>query len=467
MLMTGVQQTTDIKYKYWSPAEVMPHKEMKKLQLLRLREQINYLWEKSPFYRQKWDKYGFCPGKLRTLEDIRHIPLFHKEEIRLSQEKAPPYGMMRITGRGPIIRIGMTSGTTGEPVFIPFTEDDYFGVLCEGAVRSMWAAGIRKEDTVHAAFGFTPFLGIAAAYDSCEHLIGSLVIPGGTWNSALRLRMIKKLGVTVLMGTPTYLLHLANVAEENGFNPRKLGVRVICTGGEPGLMSIPNTGLRLEKAWGSKIYDFCGTQETNYIAWTCEEGSGHMNEDLVFCEVLDPESNEPVEPGQSGKLVVTDLVGKTHPCIRFETGDIVNGIETGTTCGCGRKLSIFKGVKGRVGDIIKVRGVCVSVAGIENVIRGIEECSDNYEYTASKNATGMDKITVQVEPQKNIETGQWDTLRKKVADTLQLAFMVSMDVEIVPPGTLPVYELKAKRFRDHRDWQQNNIVSGRVNEHTK
>ncbi len=450
MLMTGVRQTTDVNYKYWSPAETMPHREMKKIQLARLREQINYLWEKSPFYREKWEQNGFCPGQLRTLEDIRRLPLLTKEEIRLSQEKNPPYGIMSIPGRGPFIRIGMTSGTTGEPVIIPFNEEDYFGVYCEGAVRCVWAAGIRKEDVVHAAFGFTPFLGLAAAYDCCEHLIGSLVIPGGIWNSLLRLRMIKKLGVTVLMGTPTYLLHLAKVAEENGIDTRTLGIKKILTAGEPGSMSIPNTGLRLEEAWGSKIFDYCGTQETHYLAWMCEEEIGHMNDDLAYCEVLDPDTDEPVQPGQSGKLVVTDLVGKTHPCIRFETGDIVRGIDAGTTCACGRTLSVMKGFMGRVGDIIKVRGVCVSVAGIENVIRGIPECSDNYEYIASKNSNGMDKVTVRVEPQINIDSGLWDYVRKKVAQELQLSFMINMDVEVVPPGTLPVYELKAKRFRDIR-----------------
>ena len=317
MLMTGVRQTTDINYKYWSPAEIMPHGEMKKLQLRRLQEQINYLWEKSSFYREKWEKSGFSPDKLKSLDDIRHIPFLVKEEIRISQEQDPPYGMMKIPGRGPFIRIGMTSGTTGEPVLIPFTEEDYFGVYCEGAVRSVWAAGIRKGDIVHVAFGFTPFLGLAASYDSCEHLVGALVIPGGTWSSLMRLRMIKKLRVNVLMGTPTYILHLAKVAEENGIDPRSLGVKAICTGGEPGAMSIPNTGLRLEKAWGSKIFDFCGTQETNYMAWMCDEGVGHINEDLLYCEVLDPETNEPVAPGESGKLVITDLVGKTHPCIRI------------------------------------------------------------------------------------------------------------------------------------------------------
>ncbi|MFX4261858.1 phenylacetate--CoA ligase family protein [Pelotomaculum propionicicum] len=450
MLMTGVRQTTGVDYKYWSPAETMPYKEMKRLQLARLREQINYLWEKSPFYREKWEQSGFCPGQLRTLEDIRRIPILHKEEIRSSQEKNPPYGMMRVSGRGPFIRIGMTSGTTGEPVLIPFTEEDYFGDFCEGAVRSVWAAGIRNDDVVHAAFGFTPFLGLAAAYDCCEHLIGALVIPGGIWNSLMRLTMIKKLGITVLMGTPTYILHLAKVAEENGVDARSLGVKKILTAGEPGSMSIPNTGLRLQEAWGAKIFDYCGTQETHYLAWMCEEGVGHMNDDLAYCEVLDPDTDEPVPPGQSGKLVVTDLVGKTHPCIRYETGDLVKGIDAGTVCSCGRTLSVMKGFMGRVGDIIKVRGVCVSVAGIENVIRGIPECSDSYEYIASKNNNGMDKITVRVEPKRDVDTGLWDDLRKKVAQKLQLSFMVNMDVEVLPPGTLPEFELKAKRFRDIR-----------------
>ncbi|TEB04531.1 Phenylacetate-coenzyme A ligase [Pelotomaculum schinkii] len=450
MLMTGVRQTTDINYKYWSPAEVMPHSELKKLQFERLLEQINYLWKKSPFYRSKWENSGFYPGKLKTLEDIRYIPLLVKEEIRVSQEKNPPYGMMQVPGSGPFIRVGMTSGTTGKPVLIPLTEEDYFGVFCEGHVRVVWAAGVRKGDIVHVAFGFTPFLGLAAAYDSCEHLIGSLVVPGGAWNSLMRLSMIEKLGVTVLMGTPSYILHLASVAQEHDIDPRSLGIRVICTAGEPGAMSAPNTGLRLEKAWGSKVYDYCGTQETNCIAWTCEEGAAHLNEDLLYYEVLDPETNEPVKPGQPGKLVVTDLVQKTHPCIRFETGDIVNGIETDTGCSCGRTLRKFKGFKGRVGDIIKIRGVCVSVTGIENVIRGIEECSNNYEYHALKDKNGMDKIKVRIEPQKSIDSSLWNDVRQKVAESLYIAFMINMDVEVLPPGTLPVFNLKAKRFRDLR-----------------
>ncbi|HEY3426811.1 MAG TPA: AMP-binding protein [Negativicutes bacterium] len=451
MIMNGIQQTTDVKYKYWSVAELLPYKQLKKLQLDRLKEQINYLWSKSSFYREKWEASGFQPEKLVTLADIKQIPFVTKEEIRQSQEVNPPYGIMQVDNRGPITRIAMTSGTTGDPILIPFTEEDYFGVWCEGAVRSLWAAGIRKEDIVHVAFGFTPFVGLFGAYDACEHLIGSQVIPGGAWSSLLRLKMIKKLRVTVLLGTPTYILHLARVAEENGIDPRSLGIKTIITTGEPGMMSVPSTGARLKAVWGSNVFETSGTQETNYIAWVCEEGTAHLNDDLLYFEVLDPETDEPVEPGQPGKLVVTDLVQKTHPLIRFATGDIVNGIEEDAkVCECGRTLSKFKGFKGRIGDIIKVRGVSVSVAGVENVIRGIEECSDNYEYLALTDESGMDKIKVRVEPKSNVENHLWEAVRQQVAKSLHLAFMINIDVEIVPPGTLPVFELKAKRFRDLR-----------------
>jgi len=447
--MTGVHQTSNVKFKYWSVAELLPKNEMKKLQLCRLKEQINYLWEKSPFYREKWEKSNFDPSKFNAIEDIRHIPILTKDEIRLTQEKDPPYGMMKISDCGSINRIGMTSGTTGEPVLIPFTKEDYLDVFCEGGVRGLWAAGVRKEDVVHAAFGFLPFMGLAGVYDACEHLIGSLVIPGGVWDSLIRLKMIKKFKVTVLMGTPTYLLHLASVAADNGIDSSKLGIRLVLTTGECGCASVPNTGVRLQEAFGCKIFDFSGTQESNYISWTCEEGTSHLNEDLIYFEVLNPETNEPVEPGEPGKLVITDLMQKTHPVIRFETGDIVAGIDTDAKCACGRTLSKFKGYTGRVGDIIKVKGVCVSVSGIENVLRGMESCSDNYEYMALNDGE-KDKILVRLEPKKEIEPSCWGSIRKKVAEALRQSFMINMDVEVIPPGSLPVFDMKAKRFKDLR-----------------
>ncbi len=448
MRMSGIQQTTGVPYKFWSIAELMPKSDMETLQFLRLKEQINYVWEKSPFYREKYEKIGLTPDKIRTMADIKHIPHLVKDEIRASQEADPPYGTMCIPGRGPLTRIATTSGTTGEPVLIPFTEEDYFGSFCEGAVRALWAAGVRNTDVVHAAFGFMPFLGLMGVYDASEHLIGAMVVPGGAWDTNIRLKMLQKFKVTVLMSTPTYLFRLADVAEKSGIDISKLGIKIVMTTGEPGGSSVSNTGKCLEKIFGVKIYDMSGTQETHYITWTCEHGTSHINEDLIYLEVLDPDTDEPVAPGEPGKLVVTDLVQKTHPMIRFETGDIVEGIDHSFKCPCGRTLSRFKGFTGRTGDIIKIRGVCVSVTGIENVLRGIEECG-NYEYLAVREGR-MDRIQVRVEPKNNLNPDDWDSLARKICLALRSSFQINMDVQILPPGTLPVAELKAKRFKDLR-----------------
>lgn len=449
MRMSGIQQTTGVPYKFWSVAELMPRREMETLQFLRLKEQINYVWEKSPFYRAKYEKSGFTPDQFQTIEDVKLIPHLLKDEIRLSQETDPPYGAMCIPGRGPLTRIGTTSGTTGEPVLIPFTEEDYFGTFCEGAVRALWAAGVRNTDVVHSAFGFMPFLGLMGVYDASEHLIGSMVVPGGAWDTSIRLKMLQKFKVTVLMSTPTYLFRFADVAEKSGIDISKLGIKIVMTTGEPGGSSISNTGKRLEQIFGVKIYDMSGTQETHYITWTCEHGTSHINEDLVYLEVLDPDTGEPVPLGEPGHLVVTDLVQKTHPVIRFETGDVVEGIDRSFQCPCGRTLSRFKGFRGRTGDIIKIRGVCVSVTGIENVLRGIDECG-NYEYIAIRK-DNVDKIQVRVEPKSGVSPDKWDSLVGRICLALRSSFQINMEVEIVPPGTLPAFELKSKRFRDLRN----------------
>jgi phenylacetate-CoA ligase len=261
--------------------------------------------------------------------------------------------------------------------------------------------------------------------------------------------MLKKFKVTVLMGTPTYLLHLARVAEDIGIDASAIGLRLVMTTGESGSASVPNTGVRLAKAYGCKIHDFAGTQETNYFFGTCNNDIPHLNEDLIYFEVLDPDTLEPVKPGEEGTLVITDLVQKTHPMIRFKSGDIIKGIDYDYKCSCGRTQARFKGFMGRVGDTIKIKGICVSVAGIENVIRGIRECSDNYEYEAVKDGE-KDKIVVRVEPVKELPPSEWGKLKRSMSEIMRESFMINMDIEIVPPGTLPVYDMKAKRFKDLR-----------------
>jgi len=319
--LNGMHPTTKQKSKYWSVAELLPKAEMLDLQFRRFKEQIDYVWEKSPFYRKKWEEAGFSPDQFKSLDDVRKIPMLVKDEIRQSQAEDPPYGMMYIPTDRSINRITMTSGTTGKAVLIPFTEDDYMGNFVEAAARHMWAAGVRDTDRVHAAFGYLPFLGFHGASDACEHMIGAMVLPGGAWSSLLRLKMIQEHKITVLMGTPTYLFYLAALAKEQGIDTSKLGLRMVLTTGEPGGASVENSRLRLERDWGCPAFDFSGTQETNYMSWTCEHGVSHLNEDLIYFEVLDEETGALIISQQEYSNVLAQmerLHGSIHNVKRYE-----------------------------------------------------------------------------------------------------------------------------------------------------
>lgn len=437
---------------YWSPVEAISPAAMRELQTARLREQVAYVWAHNAWYRRKWEAAGVSPDDIQTLDDVRKLPYLTKDDMRQSQAENPPYGLMCCDGidARDIVRIAMTSGTTGDPVLIPFTASDYYGNWLEGIVRCLWANGVRPGEVAHPAYGFTPFIGLAGAYDAMEHLIGALVIPGGAWDTKTRLAMIPKLRITMLLGTPTYLLYLGRSAQEAGIDPRSMGIKKVFCTGEPGPMSVPSTRTRLQELWGCPAVDYSGTQETEYFAWECPHGTAHLNDDLVLFEVLDPDTQQPVAPGQPGQLVVTDLVQKTHPLLRFPTGDLVGGIEP-SQCACGRTLSSFKGFMGRTGDVVKVRGVTVSVAGVENIIRSFATASDQYEIVATtSDRTGMDEVMIQVEPAAGIDPSGRAQLKADIEDAMKTRMFISMHVDVVDPGTLPIYELKARRFRDLR-----------------
>lgn len=441
---------------HWSHAESLPRAELGKLQEQRFLATVRHAWEHNRWYRKLWSDAGVSPDDIGGLADIGRLPFITKPLIRQSQVDAPPYGLMLSDNLAvsDVSRLAMTSGTTGKPVLLPFTRRDY-AVWMEGVARSLWAAGVRHTDIVHAAFGFTPFIGLAGAYDAAERWIGALVVPGGSWDSNIRINMLPLLGVTVLMGTPTYLLRLGRLAVEQGHDLSTWPIRKLFVTGEVGPSSSPATGRRLAELWHAEVHEFCGTQETNYFAWSCQHGGFHWNEDLIFAEVLDPETKQPVPDGQAGELVVTDLLQRTHPLIRFPTGDLVAGFET-RQCGCGRTLRHFKGFLGRIDDVVKVRGVSVAQGGLEHAIRSYADASDDYEIEFSSDKDGLDRVLVRVEPNVDLDEAGVRKFNEDLAEIVHSHLFVSVRVEAVARGSLPRYELKSKRIRDNRVRREQN-----------
>ncbi|MFG1478324.1 AMP-binding protein [Xanthobacter sp. V4C-4] len=435
---------------YWSREETLDRAALRTLQDERFRATLAYAWASNPWYRELWSAAGLSPDTPLGLDDIGRLPFVTKPLIRQSQADAPPYGLMLAQGldQGDVVRLAMTSGTTGKPVLIPFTRRDY-ALWMEGVVRALWAAGVRRTDVVHAAFGFTPFVGLFGAHDAAERWIGATVIPGGAWDSAIRINMLPFLGVTVLLGTPTYLLRLGRLAVEQGHDLSTWPVKKLFVTGEVGPASSPATGQRLAELWHAEVHEFCGTQETNYFAWDCDHGHFHWNEDLVYAEVLDPVTRQPVPEGQPGELVVTDLLQRTHPLVRFPTGDLVAGFET-VSCGCGRGFRHFKGFIGRIDDVAKIRGVSVAQSGIEHAIRSHPGTSDDYDIEFWSDADGLDQVRIRVEPRAPQEAEGARALARALEEQLHRTLFVTMKVEVVPPGTLPRFDLKAKRIRDNR-----------------
>ena len=449
-VMKGALRNEAVGEQAWSPIETAPREVIDEVVERLFQDQMRFLWESSSALRNIWTEAGVRPEDIRGLADITKLPFVTKTMIRESQQAHPPYGLMKVDAltQAGIVRLAMTSGTTGKPVLIPFSKQDY-ELWMQGVVRSLWAGGVRRGDVVHAAFGFTPFVGLFGAHDACERLIQTTVVPGGSWDSNQRTQTLPALGVNVLMGTPTYLLRLGRMAVEQGHDLKSWGIKTLFVTGEVGPASSPATGERLRALWHCDVNEFSGAQEQNYFAWSCQHGGYHWNEDMVYAEVLDPVTKQPVPEGSPGELVVTDLRQRSHPLVRFPTGDLVGGFEI-RQCGCGRTLKHFKGFIGRIDDVAKIRGVSVAQSAIEHAIRSHAAASDHYDIEYLTDSYGLDQVKVRVEPRVPQSGEERAKFTAELKDILKRQILLSIDVEVVDEGVLPRFELKAKRVRDNR-----------------
>ncbi len=411
--------------------------ELAEHQLARLRAGFREVLATNAFQRRKLA--GVAPDDIRSLEDVSRLPFTTKAELAEDQAARPPFGTNLTYPLARYVRLHHTSGTTGRPLRVLDTEESWRW-WTELWLYSYRAAGVTAADRVFFAFSFGPFIGFWSGFDGARAL-GALAITGGGQNTVERLRAMRDLGATALVCTPTYALRLAETAVAEGIDARAIGVRRSIHAGEPGA-SIPETRTRIEEAFDARAFDQCGLSEVGATAFSCDARDGlHAIESEFIFEVLDPRTGEPVPEGSEGELVLTNLGRWGMPVIRYRTGDRVRP-RTGA-CACGRTfLRLMGGILGRVDDMITVRGINVFPSALEGIVRRFPEV-DEFRievYTAR----AMEELRVLVEAR-----GDEDMVRslcRRIADSVHADLTLRCAVEAVPLGTLPRFELKARRL---------------------
>ncbi|MBN2031872.1 MAG: phenylacetate--CoA ligase family protein [Deltaproteobacteria bacterium] len=434
---------------YWNPVlETLPHEKIRDLQFRKFKNIFEWGYEKSKFHHTLYEKAGITPEDIRSFDDIRRIPTVEKSMMRDIQRIHPfPYGDALCVPLDEVVEFRQTSGTTGQPVYQPDTWQDWeWWSECWSYI--LWAQGYRPSDRVFIPFGYNVFVAFWAGHYAAEK-IGAEIVPGGVLDTQSRILKIQELQCTAMMATPTYVLGMADTARKMGIDPSSLTVRKITCAGEPGA-SIPTTKKRMEEAWAAKVYDHAGATEIGAWCFECTAQSGglHVNEAFFLVEIQDVETGEYIEePGRRGKMIITALDRQAQPCIRFDSKDIIEWAPE--PCSCGRTFRLINGgVIGRADDITKVKGVLLSPSAIEEVVRGLDGLGNEFEVIVDKEGD-IDRITLKVEIIKGRE-GERKQIEANLKDQLRLKTNLGYILEFHDHGTLPRYDVKAKRFKDLR-----------------
>ena len=437
---------------YWNPKnETMPREQLKALQLAKLKRMCDWAYEKSPFHRRKFDEVAFHPDQLNTLDDLRRIPFMTREEWMESLLEKPLFGDILATDPRNAIRYHLTSGTTGRtPIRVLDSTKDW-DWIAEMWCYGLWGLGVRPEDTVYFAFGYGSFIGFWGAHYACEK-IGALVIPGGAQTTEARIKQICEMGVTTVASTPTYALSMWQRAREMGIDlAQDSKVDKLILSGEPA-GSIPAAKRQLEEAWGAKACDTAGMTELGTIMiFECshQPGGTHIIEDHYIEEVLNSITGEPVGYDELGERVVTSFGRGFIPVIRYRTKDMVMKVPA-RTCSCGRTWDIYDGgIRGRWDDMKLIRGTNVYPRAVESIVREYPAI-DEFQIYIWRKEDLHDEITVKLEVKPD-HVSEWPGLQRTLAKDLAAAHEgLRFNIERMEYGTLPRFELKAKRLVDAR-----------------
>ncbi|MBM3801234.1 MAG: phenylacetate--CoA ligase [Acidimicrobiia bacterium] len=381
-------------------------------------------------------------GSDLPLAELHRIPFTLKQEIIDDQRSHSPYGTNLSYPLERYTRFCQTSGTSGFPLrWLDTTESWNWMLNCWAQVFS--TAQIGRHDRLFFAFSFAPFLGFWTAFEAAARL-GALSIPGGGLSSASRLNIMRENAVTAICCTPTYALHLAEVASEEGFDLSATKVSKIVVAGEPG-GSIPAVRTRIEMSWnGARVLDHHGMTETGPVSYPCPALPDvlHVLESDFIAEVIDPRTGEPTPPGQTGELVLTNLGRWGSPALRYRTSDLVKQAGPGR-CSCGSyEMALHGGILGRTDDMVSVRGVNLYPAAVDEIVRN---CPDVGEYRVLvEKRRELAEVAIEVEP--GAECRDSSGLAEQVKRRLGTAFTLRIPVSVVPAGSLPRFEMKAKRW---------------------
>ena len=396
----------------------------------------------NPFYHRKLQAAGIT-SSLANLEDFsKRMPFTLKQELIDDQRENPPYGSNLTYSLDRYTRFSQTSATTGQPMRWLDATPDWEWMLNNWA-RVYQAAGVTSWDRIFFAFSFAPFLGFWTAFESAVRL-GCMCIPGGGLSSAARLHMILENEVTVVCCAPTYALRLAEVAAQEKMEFSRGKVRIIIVAGEPG-GSIPSTCAEIERRWlGARVVDHHGMTEIGPVSYGCPKRSGilHVIESSYIAEAIDFATGQAVPPNGTGELVLTNLGRTGSPLLRYRTGDLVQ-LTSDQPCTCGSyELGLQGGILGRTDDMVVVRGVNIYPSAVEEIIRS---CSGVAEYRAFiLSDRTLPELTIQVEASPDLPDPR--ALAERLEITLRSAFALRIPVSIVPSGTLPRFEMKARRW---------------------
>ncbi|MFA4849120.1 MAG: phenylacetate--CoA ligase [Methanoregula sp.] len=420
--------------------ETLKTDELQSLQLKRLKKTINQA-QKVGFFKKRLSEAGVTTSSIKTLDDIQKIPFTKKQDLR----DGYPFGLFAVPLKE-IVRIHTTSGTTGKPTVVGYTKKD-LDVWADLIARNMTMVGVGKEDIFQNMVNYGMFTGGLGFHYGAEK-IGMTVIPSATGNTKRQIEMIRDFGVTTIHCTPSYAMHLSEVAEEMGESLDSLKTGIF--GAEPWSESVRHT---LEKRLGVTAYDSYGLSELfgPGVAFECEERDGlHIWHDSYLVEIIDPISGERVSDGERGELVVTPLVKEAMPLLRYRTGDVTMLMED--NCLCKRAQKIAR-ITGRSDDMLVIRGINVFPSQIEHVLLKIPEVGNQFMVYIDR-INHLDEMTVEVEINRDFFSGELTDLakiQKKVGKELRDSLELRTTVKLVEPGSLPRFEGKAKRVIDRRE----------------